>query len=147
MIKRIPSSLNIFTRKNKRCYVYIPIPYNRYSISRDHHTATIMNHCCYCFDRLWKVKAKCTVLCLNALAKLQNARGASRYPAFMGDCLSFCDMLWPYQSCKWFVISPFQVLCGTWDSVAKSKVPLEKKVDVKYMQVNVLKAGKHDTQI
>ena len=28
-----------------------------------------MNHCCYCFDGVWKVKAKYIVLCLNALGK------------------------------------------------------------------------------
>ena len=48
----------------------IPIPYNWLSISRDHQTVTIMNHCCHSFDGFWKVKAKYVVLCLNALAKL-----------------------------------------------------------------------------
>ena len=48
-------------------------------------------------------------------------------------------MCWPYQSTKWFVISPFQVVCWAWDSVATREVPLEKKVDMKYMQVNVLR--------
>ena len=67
MIKRIPSSLHNFTRKNKRCYVYLPPPYNRPSLSRDHQTVTIMNHCCY-FDGLG-MKTKYVTFCLNALAK------------------------------------------------------------------------------
>ena len=33
---------------------------------------------------LWNVKAKYIVLCLNALAKLQNPKGVSRPPALMG---------------------------------------------------------------
>ena len=48
-------------------------------------------------------------------------------------------MCWPYQSTEWLVISPFQVVCRAWDSVATTEVPLEKKIDTKYMQVNVLR--------
>ena len=48
-------------------------------------------------------------------------------------------MCWPYQSTEWFVITPFQVVCKARDSVATREVPLEKKVDTKYMQVNVLR--------
>ena len=48
-------------------------------------------------------------------------------------------MWWPYQSTEWFVISPFQVVCKAWYSVATREVPLEKKVDTKYIQVNVLR--------
>ena len=125
--------------KNKRCYIYLPIPYNRSSLSRDHQRVTTMNPCCYCFDHLLKVKAKYIVLCLSALAKSQNARGAFHHPALMGNCPTCSHMPWPYQSTKWFVISPSQVMCGAWDSVASKEVPLEKKVDTKCMQVNVLK--------
>ena len=82
-IERIPSNLKIFTQKNRRCYVYLPIPYNRPSLSRGHQTVTTMNHCCYCFDGLWNVKVKYIALCLNAFAKLQNVRGASCHPFFM----------------------------------------------------------------
>ena len=77
-IKRIQSSWGIFTRKNKRRFVYFLIPYNRPPLSRGHLTATIMNHCCYCFDGLWKIKAKNLALCLNAFAKLQNPKGHLR---------------------------------------------------------------------
>ena len=98
-----------------------------------------MNHCCYYFDGLWKVKAKSIVLCLNALAQLKNAMSASWHPALMGNCPTCSRIPWPYQSTKWFVISPFQVVCRACDSVATREVPLEKKVDMKYMQVNVLK--------
>ena len=68
MIKIITSSLNNFTSKNKRCYVYLPTPYNRLSLSRDHQTVTIMNHCCYCFDGVG-METKYIALCLNTLAK------------------------------------------------------------------------------
>ena len=98
MIKRISSSLNIFTRKNKRCYVCLPTPYNRSSLSRDHETVTIMNHCCYCFDGLGRMKTKYIVLCWNALAKQQNARGASATPALMINYPTFSFMPWHYQS-------------------------------------------------
>ena len=69
MIKRTPSSLTIFTRKNKSCYVYLPILYNWSSLSRDHQTVAIMNNCSYCFGGLRKMKSKYIVLCLNGLAK------------------------------------------------------------------------------
>ena len=36
--------------KNRKCYVYLPMPYNRPSLSRDHQRVTIMNHWCYGFD-------------------------------------------------------------------------------------------------
>ena len=38
------------------------------------------------------------------------------------------------------VNSPLQVMRGTWDSVATREVPLEKNVELKCMQVNVLKS-------
>ena len=133
MKKRIPSSLNLSTAKNKRCYVYLPIPYNQPPLSRDHQTVKMMNHCCYCFDGLWKVeKVKYAILCLNALAKLHNAREASRHPALVDNCPNCNDMFWPYQSTKWFVISLFQMLCGAWYSVATREVPCEKKVDLNF---------------
>ena len=96
--------------KNKRCHVYLPVPYNWPSLSKDHQTVTMMNHCCYSFDGLWKVKIKYKVLCLNALAKLQNARGAFRHPALMGNYLTCSHVPWLHQSTKWFVISPSQVV-------------------------------------
>ena len=144
--KKNSSSLNIFIRKNKRCYVYLPIPHNRPSLSKDHQTVPIMNHCCYCFDRLWKAKGKYIqytilfiVLCLNALAKLQSARRASRHPALIGNCPTCNHMPWPYQSTKWFVISTLRVMCKALDSVATRQVPFEKNFDMKCIQVNVLK--------
>ena len=48
-------------------------------------------------------------------------------------------MRWPYQSTEWFAIRPLQVVCKARDSVATREVPLKKKVDTKYMQVNVLR--------
>ena len=48
-------------------------------------------------------------------------------------------MPWSYKSPKGFVISPLHVVRGTGDSVATSNMPLEKKVNMKCMRVNVLK--------
>ena len=36
--------LNIFTRKNKRCGVSLPVPCIRSSLSRGHQTIAIVNH-------------------------------------------------------------------------------------------------------
>ena len=61
-------------------------------------------------------------------------------PSFDGQLPDLHHMPWPYQSTKWFVVvSPLYVVRGTWDSVATSNMPLEKKVDMKCMRVNVLK--------
>ena len=83
--------------------------------------------------------AKYIVLCLNALAKLQNLKEASRHPVLIGNYSTCSRVPWPYQSTKRFVISPFKVVCGVWDSVATREVPVEKKVEMKWIQVNVLK--------
>ena len=63
----------------------------------------------------------------------------SHHPALMGNWPTCSHMPWPNQSTKWFIISPSQVVRGSWDSVASTEVPLEKKVDMKCIQVNVLK--------
>ena len=137
----IPSSWNIFTEKNKKYYVYLPIPYNLPSLSRDHQTVIIMNHCCDCFDGLWKVKkVKYIILYLNALTKLQNARGGSCHPPLMDNCPSCNHMPWPFQSTEWFVISPFQVMCGHDILWPQERCLLGWKLTGNVcMQVNVLK--------
>ena len=63
---------------------------------------------------------KYIVLCLNALAKLQNPKKASRHQASMGNCLT-CSHI------PWFAIS----LLWVWDSVATIEVPVKEKVDMK----------------
>ena len=138
--KRNPHSLNVFTRKNKRySFVYHPKPDNRHSLSRDHQTVTIMNYCCYFFDGPWKVKkVKYTVLRLNALTKLQSTRGASRHPALTGNCPACNHIRWSSQSSNWFVVNPFQVACGAWDSVDTREVPLEKKVDIIFIIITCI---------
>ena len=78
---------------------------------------------------------KYTVLCLNALAKSQNPKKASRHQALMGNCSTYSHIPWLHQSTKWFVIS----LLWVWISVATREVPVKKKVDMKCIQVNVLK--------
>ena len=78
------------------------------------------------------------VLCLNAFAELRNVRGASRQPVLMGN-FSTCLYVLAYQSTEWLVISPLQVVCRAWDSVAMRQLPFEKKIDTKYMQVNELR--------
>ena len=62
------------------------------------------------------------LLCLKTLAKLQNARGASGHPALMNNYTASSHMPSSYQSTNWFVISPFQVVCEAWDSVATRDV-------------------------
>ena len=109
-IKIISNSLNIFSRKHKRRHVYLHIPYDRSSYYRGYQTITTMNHCCCCFNGLWKVKTKYIVLCLNVFAKLQKAIEASCHPDLLSNCRNSSHMLWPYQSTKRF-ISPFQVVC------------------------------------
>ena len=82
---------------------------------------------------------KCIVLCLNASAKLQNSKEASRHPALMCNCSTCSHIPWPYQSIKWFVISLFQVVCDVSDSVATREVSVDKKVGLKFIQVTLLK--------
>ena len=41
---------------------------------------------------------------------------------------------------------PTQVVCGKWDSAASREVPPEKQVDMKCMQVNILKHEKDDKE-
>ena len=50
--------------------------------------------------------------------------GESRHPAMTGNYPIFSYMPWPYQSTKSFVISQFQMLCGTLGSVATREVPV-----------------------
>ena len=117
-----------------------PLRYIRSSLSRGHETVTMtMNYCCYCFDGLWKVKAKYIVLCSNALAKWQNATGTSHHPNLMDNCPTCNGMARPYQSTERLAVSPFQVKCTTWNSVAMRVVLLEKNIDMKYMEVNILR--------
>ena len=121
------------------CYYFLPVPYNWFSLSKNHQRVAVMNHCFYCFDGFWKVKAKYIVLCLNALAKLKNVTGTSRHSVLMGNCPTFSHMPSLHQSTKWFLIISIHVVWRAWDSVATRDIPLEKKVDMKCMQVNVLK--------
>ena len=44
MIRRIPTDWNVFTRKNKRCGVSLPISCIRPSFFRGYQTITVMNH-------------------------------------------------------------------------------------------------------
>ena len=52
-LSKIISDLRVRTRKNRRYYVYLPIPFNWSSLPRGYQTITIINHCSYCFDDLW----------------------------------------------------------------------------------------------
>ena len=129
-----------FNYSFKKCDVmFIFLYHNWPSLSRDRQKLTIMNHCCYYFDGLCKVKTKYIILRLNALAKLQNVRGTSSPAALMGNWSTCSHMPWSYQSSKWFLISPFYVVWGAWDSVALRNVPLAEKIDMKCMKVNVVK--------
>ena len=83
------------------------------------------------------MKIKYVLLCSNAFAKLQNTRETARHPVLMDDCPTCNDIARPYQSTEWFVISPSQGVQSM--RVATRVVLLEKKVDMKYMQVNILR--------
>ena len=88
-----------------------------------------MNHCCYGFN------GQIYSICLNALAKLQNQKKASHHQALMGNCSTCSHISWLYQYTKWFAINSLWV----WESVAAREGPIKKKVDMKCIQVNVLK--------
>ena len=78
---------------------------------------------------------KYIVLCLNALAKLQNPKKASRHQALMGNCSTCSHIPWLYQYTKWFAIS----LLWVWDSVAMREEPVNKRLAMNSIQVSVLK--------
>ena len=81
MIKGNPQRIKHFAKKNKRCDICLPISCIRLLLSRDHRPVVIMN-----------IKAKCKVLSLNTWAIIRNARGASRHPPLMGNCLTCTHM-------------------------------------------------------
>ena len=90
------------------------------------------------FHSLWKVTTKYTALCLNALAKLQNARVASRHPALIDNYptwVTFCGL-----SIHWMVCYQ-SVPAGVWGMrfCGQYRDASEKKVGVIYKQINVLK--------
>ena len=94
-----------------------------------------MNHCCYCFDGLQRMKTKYIVLCVNALAKYQNARGASRHLVFMVNYRTFSFMPWPYQFIN-RLLSVCSRSCAGHEILWPRErcLCLEKKVDMKCMQ-------------
>ena len=75
---------------------------------------------------------KCIVLCLNAFTKLQNLKEASHHRALMGNYLTCSHMPWPYQSTKWFVVSTR--CCAMYEIVS-----IDKKIDLKFIQIKILK--------
>ena len=66
MIKRIPTGFNTYTRKNKRCYISLPIPFIGFSLVRGHQIITIMN---------------LNMLFLNSPVKDRDTTGISYHPA------------------------------------------------------------------
>ena len=74
-------------------------------------------------------------------------RGASHYPVLMRHCPAFSHRPWPHQSTEKCVISLFQVVCRATDPVTTREVPLEKKFDMKYMQLNVRRSIERMTKI
>ena len=94
-----------------------------------------MNHCSYCSDGLDH-----KVLCLNALAKQQNAKGALRHPALMVNYSTFSFMPWPYQSINGLLSVRSRWFAGHEILWPRERcLCLEKKVDMKCMQLNALK--------
>ena len=78
--------------------------------------------------------------------KFQNARGASSHPAFVDIFWTCSHRVYPYQSSEWIVITLLHEMFKTRDFVAIREVPLEKNVELKCMQVNILKSVKRMTQ-
>ena len=126
MIKRIPWGFNIFTSKNTKCYVSLPIPYIGPSISRDHQTLA---------------NEPKNILFLNASAKVWDARETSCHLVLMGNCLTCCPThVLSLLSHQCFVNSPFWVFWEAWDPAATKKVLHEKNMGLKSMQVNASKS-------
>ena len=143
MIKWIPVALTFLPRKIED--VMFILLYQTFDLHQRQSNSNDNGSLLLLFDDLWKKKGKYiqyTVLYrvpfLNAWAKSQNTRRASRHPALMGNC-RLVVLRWPCQSTKWFVISLFQIVCRTWDCIATREVPLEKNIDMKCIHVNVLK--------
>ena len=98
-----------------------------------------MNHFCYCFVVLGKMKNKYITLCLDALGKLQNAWGASRPAALMGNypTFSFLSPINPINgllSVRSWWFARHEVLWPRGRCLC-----LQKKVGMKCMQLNTLK--------
>ena len=60
------------------------------------------------FGDLWKVKAKYIAFFLSALATFKIVRGTLLHPHLI---INYPAML--YQTSEWFVVIPFQTMCGT----------------------------------
>ena len=136
MTKGIPISLNIFTRKIKRCFLLLIILNQIIGI---YFLDTIKQLLLLLF--WWPLESEESEICsivLTALAKLQSRRGASRHPTLTGNCPGCNYIRWPCQSTNWFVVSPFHVLCGAWDTVATREVPLEKKVNIIFIIITFI---------
>ena len=84
MIKRLPSGLNILTKKIKNVIlssytIYSAFTFRRPLNSNNNESLLLL------LDGLQKVKGTCIVLCLNASANLQNASVASCHVALMSN--------------------------------------------------------------
>ena len=89
-VKSISIGLNILPRKNKRCYVYLPIhtmymvfTFQRPSSSNNNESLLLL------FASLWRLKTKYIVLCLNASPNFQKVSVASYHPALMSSCPTY----------------------------------------------------------
>ena len=99
----------------------------------------------FIFTVWWSLASEChiyTVLCLNTLAEFRTPREAFSHPALMGNGPTCNRRSYPYQPSEWFTGSLSQVECLACHAVATRKVPHEKNVDLKSMQVNILKCVK-----
>ena len=98
-----------------------------------------MNYFC-CFDGLGKMKNKFITSCLDALAELRNTRGASRYAALMGNYPTFSYMLGPTNRLN--DLLSVRCRCCTGHEILwprERSLCLQKKVEMKCMQLNALK--------
>ena len=65
------------------------------------------------FGDLWKVKAKYIAFFLSALATFKIARGTLLQPHLIINYPACNHMSMLYQTSEWFVVIPFQTMCGT----------------------------------
>ena len=95
---------------------------------------------------LQKFEVKCIILYLYASIKFWNARKAYRYPVLMSNFRN-CYMSQPCETGEQFVISQFQMVCGSRDAAATRDVSSERNLKLNSILVNILKSVTRTKQI
>ena len=129
MIKRIPNSLNIFTKKDKRCHVSIPIPYIWPYLARGHQTVTVINH----EDQIYGIVSKCLGYSLECQGSIFPPSFDGQLPDLQSHVLALSN--------QWMVCyTPFQVMYGELNAVATRDISRKKNVDLIFLQVKVFES-------